>query len=128
VAITRVRPSIDRKLDTAVLEPCIAGLVVWANDKVVCIEMISPAVVSEVMNRRSTEPIIRPISSSWITEPTRPPSVTGIGGTVSWTNGPTSSAISRANASRTRGGTDWSPRPGIVITMAPTRANTRAAT
>lgn len=128
MAITRVRPSIDKKVATAVLDPSIDGLVLWANDSVVCIEMISPAVVSEVMNRRSTEPIIRPIRTSWITAPPSPPRVLGIGPTVFWTSGARMSAISRANDRRMRAGIAWSPMPGMVMTMAPTRAKTRAAT
>jgi len=90
--------------------------------------MISPAVVSEIMNSRSTEPIIKPIRISWMIAPTRPPRVVGIGGPVSWTNGPSNSAIRSANDRRMRGGTVWSPMPGMVMTMAPTRENTRAAT
>jgi hypothetical protein len=78
----RVRPSIDRKVDTAVLDWPIDGLVVWANDRVVCIEMTSPAVDMAVKNSFSTEPIIRPIRISWITAPARPPTGGGHGATL----------------------------------------------
>ncbi len=40
------------------------GLAVWANDKVVCSEITSPATDSAARKKRVSAPSIRPISSS----------------------------------------------------------------
>ncbi len=91
----------------------------------VWIDTTSPATASADSISRSSAPSIRPMISSFSTAPPMSPSVPGICGRCGAATGARHSDSIRAKASRMRGGTKPSPMPGISITTAPTRRNTR---
>ena len=101
------------------------GLAVWANDSVVAIEIISPAVAIAPRKTFRIEPMARPISTSRRVSPTSSPIVSGITGSSGLTAGAMTRAINSANASRAVAGTGV-PSPGMVMIIEAMRAKTRA--
>ncbi len=106
---------------------CVAsvGLAVWANERVVCSEITSPAVAIAVRKMRRIAPMARPISISRITSAPSSPVDGGTCGRVGATTGVTTRHIRNAKAIRTRIGVGVSPSPGMVMIIAPMRAKTR---
>ncbi len=124
VTKTSVTPNSPKKALTLAVGWACSGLVVWAKDKVVCSETISPATDSAPRNMRSSAPRPRPTASSMAMWPTRAARVSGTGGRVARTIGYITMASTRARARRMRAGTAASPIPGSSMTRAPTRVNT----